>query len=597
MITIDFSKRGSLGLCEYLYSSIKTQILDGTLKANEKLPSKRALSENLGVSVITVQNAYAELIAEGYIYSIEKKGFFVTELRIGSADEIASVLPGHFENLNHQTKPLNHQIKPLNHQTRQFDHRDNSVVEALETTNSNHESGHFESLNDQNIFCDFQSNSTSYEKFPFSLWSHTMRQVLSGADEKLLQRVEVKGVYELRESISKYLREFRNMNVSPEQIVIGAGTENIFSMIVQFLGRENVFALENPGYKKIASVCRLNGAKIVPVNIDEHGINIEELEKSGANVAHVSPNHHFPTGIVMPIRRRQEILSWAASEKNRFIIEDDYDSEFRFNGKPLSTLFSADQNGKVIYINTFSKTLSPSFRISFMVLPFELLSDFENLFGLYSCPVSSFEQFTLSRFINDGNYGKHIIRMKNFYRNLRNSLIFAIQSSRLKENCKIREEESGLHFLLSIKSELSAAELEERLLREGINLPLLSNYYYENETTSENANEERELYEKNAKSNDLENAPKSELCENDAKNEKSETSKNNEDFLPQDDFRNNDDLQIDDDLQTAPKSTLDAKNEKLFQESEKTFVVNYSGIRKEKITEIVQRMERAILGK
>lgn len=543
MITIDFSKRGSLGLCEYLYSSIKTQILDGTLKANEKLPSKRALSENLGVSVITVQNAYAELIAEGYIYSIEKKGFFVTELRIGSTsrfrnkhgmtdnsyrtDEENSIRndkrwlslskpqsftcnDGDFENLNHHTKPLNHQTK---------------------------------TLNDQNVFCDFQSNSTSYEKFPFSLWSHTMRQVLSGADEKLLQRVAVKGVYELRESISKYLREFRNMNVSPEQIVIGAGTENIFSMIVQFLGRENVFAVENPGYKKIASVCRLNGAKIVPVNIDEHGINIEELEKSGANVAHVSPNHHFPTGIVMPIRRRQEILSWAASEKNRFIIEDDYDSEFRFNGKPLSTLFSADQNGKVIYINTFSKTLSPSFRISFMVLPFELLSDFENLFGLYSCPVSSFEQFTLSRFINDGNYGKHIIRMKNFYRNLRNSLIFAIQTSELSKYSKIQEEESGLHFLLSIKSELSAAELEERLLHEGINLPLLSNYYYENE--GKNESENSELYEKNAKSNDLEN---------------------------------------------APKSTLDAKNEK-------TFIVNYSGIRKEKIAEIVQRMERVILGK
>lgn len=529
MITIDFSKRGSLGLCEYLCSSIKSQILDGTLRANEKLPSKRALSENLGVSVITVQNAYAELIAEGYIYSIEKKGFFVTELRIGSADEIASAFPRN----DVQSSARNDDSGSTSRFRVKHGMTDNSVVEALETTAS------------QSIFCDFQSNSTSYEKFPFSLWSHTMRQVLNSGDEKLLQRVGVKGVYELRESISKYLREFRNMNVSPEQIVVGAGTENIFSMIVQFLGRENVFALENPGYKKIASVCALNGAKIVPVNIDEHGINIEELEKSGANVAHVSPNHHFPTGIVMPIRRRQEILSWAANKKNRFIIEDDYDSEFRFNGKPLSTLFSADQNGKVIYINTFSKTLSPSFRISFMVLPFSLLHEFENQFGLYSCPVSSFEQFTLSRFINDGNYGKHIIRMKNFYRNLRNSLISAIQQSRLKENCKIREEESGLHFLLTIKSEQSATELEERLLREGIKLPLLSNYYYENDNVS------------------------GELCKHDAKN---------------------DDLQNNNDLQNSPKSTLDTKDEK-------TFIVNYSGIRKEKIAEIVRRMERAVCGK
>lgn len=536
MITIDFSKRGSLGLCEYLYSSIKQQILDGTLRANEKLPSKRALSENLGVSVITVQNAYAELIAEGYIYSIEKKGFFVTELHLGTTEEIASASPrndaqsssrGDERNLfcndvrwlslsKPQSSPRN-DVQSLGH---------NNV--SAYTSRFRVEHGMTGNLRN-NFFCDFQSNSTSYEKFPFSLWSHTMRQVLNSGDEKLLQRVEVKGVYELRSAISKYLREFRNMNVSPEQIVIGAGTENIFSMIVQFLGRENVFAVENPGYKKIASVCNINGAKIVPINIDEHGINIEELEKSGANVAHVSPSHHFPTGIVMPIRRRQEILSWAA-KKNHFIIEDDYDSEFRFNGKPLSTLFSADKNGKVIYINTFSKTLSPSFRISFMVLPFELLQKFEKMFGLYSCPVSSFEQFTLSRFINDGNYGKHIIRMKNFYRNLRNSLISAIEQSQLKENCKIREEESGLHFLLTIKSDRSATELEERLLREGINIPLLSNFYYENNNkSSQNVG--------------------GELSENDAKSDK----------------------------------------------IEKTFVVNYSGIKKERIAEVVQRMERAIL--
>ncbi len=516
MITIDFSKRGALGLCEYLYSSIKQQILDGTLRANEKLPSKRALSENLGVSVITVQNAYAELIAEGYIYSIEKKGFFVTELHLGTTEEIASASPRNDE--------------------RNLFCNDVRWLSLSKPQNTNCNFGHFESLNDQTkalndqqIFCDFQSNSTSYEKFPFSLWSHTMRQVLNSGDEKLLQRVEVKGVFELRSAISKYLREFRNMNVSPEQIVIGAGTENIFSMIVQFLGRQNIFAVENPGYKKIASVCNINGAKIVPINIDEQGINIEELEKSGANVAHVSPSHHFPTGIVMPIRRRQEILSWAA-KKNHFIIEDDYDSEFRFNGKPLSTLFSADKNGKVIYINTFSKTLSPSFRISFMVLPFELLQKFEKMFGLYSCPVSSFEQFTLSRFINDGNYGKHIIRMKNFYRNLRNSLISAIEQSRLKENCKIREEESGLHFLLTIKSKRSATELEERLLREGINIPLLSSFYYENNNES-SQNVGGEL------------------------------------------------------------SDSDAKSDKI----EKTFVVNYSGIKKERIAEVVQRMERAIL--
>lgn len=493
MITISFEKRGANGLCEHIYNSIKAQILNGTLKAKEKLPSKRSLAENLGVSVITVQNAYAALISEGYIYSIEKKGFFVTELRIDSANKIDSPSPCN----DTQSSPCHAELDSA------------SIIDSDILQNDN--------FNNRNFFCDFQSNSTNYEKFPFSLWSHTMRQVLNSGDEKLLKRVGVKGVFELRSSISKFLHEFRNMDVFPEQIVIGAGTENLYSMVVQFLGRENLFALENPGYHKISSVIELNGAKTIPVPIDEKGISISELEKSAANVAHVSPNHHFPTGIVMPIRRRQEILAWSEKSEKRFIIEDDYDSEFRFNGKPLSTLFSSDKNGKVIYINTFSKTLAPSFRISFMVLPMQLLPCFEKQFGLYSCPVSSFEQFTLSRFINDGNYGKHIIRMKNFYRNLRNSLISAIQSSDFSKKCKIQEEESGLHFLLTIKSAHSATELEKRLSEQKINLPLLSNFYYKN-ATNPNENEEN---------------------------------------------------------------------------SKKTFVVNYSGIKKEKIAEIIHRLEKA----
>ena len=363
-------------------------------------------------------------------------------------------------------------------------------------------------------FADFGSNSTSYEKFPFNLWSHKMRQVLNSGDEKLLLRVGVKGVFELRLAISRYLKEFRNMNVNPEQIVIGAGTENLYSMVVQLLGRNNLFAVENPGYQKVLYVCKLNGANAVPIKIDSQGIDINELENSKVNIVHVSPSHHFPTGIVMPIRRRQEILNWAQNSENRYIIEDDYDSEFRFSGKPLPTLQSADKNGKVIYINTFSKTLAPSFRISYMVLPQKLLPEFEQKIGFYSCPVSSFEQFTLAKFIDDGSYGKHIIRMKNFYRNLRNTLISAIQTSRFAKFCKIQEQESGLHFLLTIENNFSQAELVNRLNAQKINLPLLTDFYY-------------------------------------------------------------------------TKNSPDKTN---------TFVVNYSGIKKSRIPEIVNRLEKAILG-
>ncbi|MCR5401103.1 MAG: PLP-dependent aminotransferase family protein, partial [Treponema sp.] len=317
-----------------------------------------------------------------------------------------------------------------------------------------------------------------YEKFPFSLWSHTMRQVLNSGDEKLLQRSQAKGVLELRKELSRYLLDFRNMNVSPEQIVIGAGTENLYALIVQLLGREKIYAVENPGYHKAEGVFRLNGVKTIPVNLDSQGISPEELEKSGAQVLHFSPSHHFPSGIVMPVRRRQEILRWAFSSPDRYILEDDYDSEFRFNGKPLLTLQSADSQNRVIYINTFSKTLAPSFRISYMVLPPDMLDYFEKKLGFYSCPVSSFEQYTLARFIQQGNFEKHIIRMKNYYRNLRNSLITAIQNSKLKEITKIQEKESGLHFLLTVNSEKSGQEIRENLEKNGINLPLIGEYYY-----------------------------------------------------------------------------------------------------------------------
>lgn len=457
MITVNFDERGDRGLCEYLYSSIKNQILQGILRADEKLPSKRSLASHLGISVITVQNAYGQLISEGYIYSIEKKGFFVTDILLGKSDSVFGETGN--GNLWGQGMSVN-SVSPAD------------LVDDSKTLAPVY------SIGESDFFTDFRSNSTSYEKFPFSLWAHTMRKVLNSGDEKLLQRVGVKGIYELRRSIADYLREFRNMNVKPEQLVIGAGTESLYSMVVQLLGQGKVYAVENPGYHKVAGVFRMNGAGTKPVMIDSQGINPAGLEKIKADVVHVSPAHHFPTGIVMPVRRRQELLAWADGAPDRFIIEDDYDSEFRFNGKPLPTLQSADMGGRVIYINSFSKTLAPSFRMSYMVLPENLLPDFDEKFGFYSCPVSAFEQYTLSEFIRDGFYGKHIIRMKNFYRNLRNELIRAMENSRISGKMIIKEEEAGLHFLLSVKSDESSDVIKNKLQKKNINLPLLRDFYY-----------------------------------------------------------------------------------------------------------------------
>lgn len=436
MITVDFSNRKK-SLCDTIIDSLKNKILNGELKANEKLPSKRSFAEHLGVSVITVQNAYANLISEGYIYSLEKKGFYVTDLLLE-------------KNIN-----------------------SNFLSEKKSSQESNQNK-----KQSQEILADFRNNSTNVQKFPFSLWAKTMRSVLNQNTQKLLARIESKGILELRNAIKKYLNEFRNMQVSEEQIVIGAGTEILYSMIVQLLGSENIFAVENPGYHKVANLIKLNGAKCIPIKIDEQGIKVDDLEKFKVNVAQVSPSHHFPTGIVMPVRRRLELLNWAKKSANRFIIEDDYDSEFRFNGKPLLPLQCSDNSQKVIFINTFSKTLSPSFRISYMILPKTLLKKYDEIFGDYSCSVSAFEQYTLAKFILDENFSKHIIKMKNYYRSLRNQLVYEFQKSKLSSVAEIREQNSGLHFLLKIKAQTSGEKLKNLLEQNGIKINLLSDFYY-----------------------------------------------------------------------------------------------------------------------
>ena len=440
MFTCDFSKKGTMTFCDFLIESIKSKIIDGTLSPNEKLPSKRTLSSHLGVSVITVQNAYSELISQGYIFSIEKKGFFVTEL----PKEIKSLSSNSYK----QNFKKEKSIKKINSKSK------------------------------EKIFIDLKSNSIGWEKFPFSIWSKIMRKVLNSPHENLLKSQPLQGTLELREAICKHLKSFKNIEAVPEQIVVGAGTEMLYSFVVYLLGNEKVYAVENPGYKKIAQIFEMNGARTEHIPIDKNGLNIEALKKINASVVHVTPSHHFPTGIVMPVKRRMELLFWAQEKKDRYIIEDDYDSEFRFTGKPILPLLCASKNENVIYINSFSKTLSPSFRISYMVLPKKLSEKFNSKFNFCSCTVNSFEQYALADFIKEEHYSKHIIRMKNYYRNLRNELIFKIENSELKNFVKIHEENSGLHFLISINSKFSGKTLEMRLKKNGIKISALKDFFF-----------------------------------------------------------------------------------------------------------------------
>ena len=432
MLTYSFTDIGSDSLYMHLYKCIKNDILEGKLCSGTKLPSKRSFAKNLALSNITVENAYAQLQAEGYIYSLPRKGFFVSDI-------------SNIEKSLSREEAIKHIA------------RKNNLAQNM----------------------DLVSNKANPDYFPFSIWTKLMREVINKNDAELMTVSPAGGIFELRNAICNYLKEFRDMNVRPEQVIIGAGTEYLYGLIIQLLGYDKIYAVENPGYKKIAKVYNSNNVECKVVSLDKEGIDIKRLEEIEADVLHISPSHHYPTGIVTSIGRRYEVLGWASRKETKYIIEDDYDSEFRMTGKPIPTLQSIDMIEKVIYMNTFTKSLSPTIRISYMVLPYKLLDRFYSKLGFYSCTVSNFEQYTLAKFINEGYFEKHIIRMRNIYRNLRDRILDAIKKSRLNDYVKVSEEEAGLHFLLNIKTKLSDKELKALAEKRGINISCISEYYFD----------------------------------------------------------------------------------------------------------------------
>lgn len=328
-------------------------------------------------------------------------------------------------------------------------------------------------------FIDFVNNSTPIENFPFETWARLLRKNMSKNKENLMIKSPSIGIYKLRCAIVDYLYQFRGISVKPEQIIIGAGTEYLYSLIIQLLGYDRKYAVEEPGYQKISYIYESNNVECLRIPLDNSGIDVDALEKSQADVVHITPSHHFPTGIVTPINRRYEILSWASKSESRYIIEDDYDSEFRLKGKPIPALQSIDSAEKVIYINTFSKSLTSTIRISYMVLPDLLMKRYNDKLGFYSCTVSNFEQYTLANFIQEGYFERHINRMRNYYRNVRDLILTNIVKREDNKKVQIMEEDSGLHFLLKVDTKLTDEELINRAAEKGINISCLSQYYYD----------------------------------------------------------------------------------------------------------------------
>lgn len=380
-------------LYEKLYEEIKQDIIHGRVTDGTKLPSKRAQAERLGISVITVENAYAQLIAEGYIAARERSGYYVCvgELTQPEAPE--------------QPEEIHEEIPPQD------------------------------------------SPAPGNPIFPFSVWTRLMRTVILEKGNAMLAPVPPGGAPDLQQAISAHLKSYRGINVPPHRIIIGAGTEYLNNLLVQLLGNNLTYAVEDPGYHKPARIYRLNGALCLPVSLDSQGISAEELYYKNVDVVHISPAHHFPTGIVMPISRRMELIKWAV-KRNGYIIEDDYDSEFRWVGKPLPTMFGLDKTGRVIYMNTFSMTIAPSVRISYICLPPELYERWVQRLGFCSCPVPAFEQYTLARFISGGHFERHINRMRKHYRKVRELALRLAEKYCGRDS--VSEESAGLHFLLDI---------------------------------------------------------------------------------------------------------------------------------------------------
>lgn len=453
MLTYSFENIGSDSLYEYLYKCIKNDILSNVLPPDYKLPSKRAFAKNLGISTITVENAYGQLVAEGYLYTLPKKGFYVSD--------ISAIQPILSSSAN--TIP--------------------ATNIAVFNTDKNPDSPQTKSpaktkIAKKQYFIDLTSNQTKASTFPFFTWSHIMKDIVTERSQELMISSPSAGILPLREAIATHLHDFRGMLVSAEQIIVGAGTEYLYSLLIQLLGQHKTFAVEDPGYSKIRMIYESHLVNVDCIPLDEDGIHMKSLELSDADILHISPSHHYPTGIITPISRRYELLGWALKKDGRYIIEDDYDSEFRFSGRPIPTLQSIDVCDKVIYMNTFTKSLSPTIRISYMVLPKTLMKDFNARLGFYSCTVSNFEQYTLARFIADGHFEKHINRMRIFYRKQRDLLINAIHQSPLSKFIDIQEKDAGLHFLMNVKTSATDEQLVEKARNNGLKLACLSQYYH-----------------------------------------------------------------------------------------------------------------------
>ncbi len=416
MYDLTIALRTDSGKCLYeqIYEYIRQEIREGKLRPGERLPSTRSLAEYLQISRSTAALAYEQLVSEGYIASRPYRGYYVCRM-----EELYRLDTGE-------------------------DGENDPAEEAVGRK--------------PQVPYDFSPTATDMSQFPFSVWRKINKNVLSESSSGLFAQGDAQGEYSLRETISRYLHSSRGVNCSPQQIIIGAGNDYLLLLLEKILGRHVRIAMENPTYKRAYQIFRSFAYEITTVDMDESGMTVSGLRKSDVTAAYVMPSHQYPTGVSMPIGRRLELLKWADEAPERYLIEDDYDSEFRYRGKPIPSLQASDQHGRVIYIGTFSKSIAPAIRVSYMVLPQVLLQRYRQQCYFYSATVSRIDQKVLEEFIREGYFERYLNKMRKYYREKHDLLLEGL--SDFEEMFRITGENAGLHLLLTGKQ----GQTEEELL-------------------------------------------------------------------------------------------------------------------------------------
>lgn len=472
MLSYDMGKRGNASRYDYLYRRIRHDIAHGNILPDEKLPSKRALARNLGVSVITVEAAYAQLIAEGYVRAEERRGYFACELspvargwqcggqcggkRDGQrgGDHLRGIAASDSipENAIRRPSPASAGLTQSPEQRLASPGTSARMAEGVPAFAS--EGGLATPAP--------SSESAATALFPYQTWARVMRRTLAEESSATLAQAALgAGSPRLRRAIAAYLREYRGMDVPAERIVVAAGSQTLYQLIIQLLGRDRAFAIESPGYPLLERMYDAQGARCASVPLAAGGIDVAALSESGASVAHVMPAHQFPTGVVMSAAHRRDLLNWSRMDaarafssegpRGRFIIEDDYDAEFRMSGRPIAPLASVDVAGRVIYLNSFTKSLGAAFRIAYMALPEDLAAQFELKLGFYSNTVSPLEQLALARFIEQGHYERHVNRLRTHVKRLQDGLVGRVRESSLAQEVAFEGLDRGLYFSMRVR--------------------------------------------------------------------------------------------------------------------------------------------------